>query len=48
MVLDEDGNGGDCHLLKDLRAAQCQLRKWQDVYRFNRAGAMFRPPDIAA
>ena len=39
-VMDEDGNGYDCHELKSLRAAKRQLRRWQDEYTFNYAEAI--------
>ncbi|MGD0653116.1 MAG: hypothetical protein ABSA16_02120 [Thermoguttaceae bacterium] len=29
MVLDEDGNGYDCHELTSLAEAQNQLKKWK-------------------
>ncbi len=34
VVLDEDGNGCDCHELRGLRKAKRQLRRWQDEYTF--------------
>ena len=38
-VMDEDGNGCDCHELRGLREAKRQLRRWQDEYAFNYAEA---------
>jgi len=35
MVLDEDGNGYDCHVLTSLAEAQSQLEKWKDEYSFD-------------
>ena len=35
MVLDEDGNGYDCHVLSSLAEAQNQLEKWKDEYSFD-------------
>jgi hypothetical protein len=40
VVLDEDGNGCDCRRLVGLRAAKRQLRRWQEEYAFDYAGAM--------
>lgn len=40
VVLDEDGNGCDCRRLMGFRAAKRQLRRWQDEYTFDYAGAM--------
>ena len=40
VVLDRDGNGCDCHELPSLRAAQHQLRRWQNEYTFHYAGAL--------
>ena len=34
-VLDEDGNGCDCHELRSLREAKRQLQKWQADYTFD-------------
>ena len=39
VVLDEDGNGCDCHELRSLRKAMRQLRRWQDEYTFDYAAA---------
>lgn len=39
-VLDEDGNGCDCHQLRSLRMAKRQLRRWQDRYTFDYAEAL--------
>jgi hypothetical protein len=30
MVLDDDGNGYDCHVLTSLAEVQNQLEKWKD------------------
>ena len=35
MVLDDDGNGNDCHVLTSLAKAQDQLKKWKDEYSFD-------------
>ena len=35
VVLDEDGNGYDCHVLTSLTEAQDQLEKWKDEYSFD-------------
>ena len=35
MVLDEDGNGYDCHVLTSLAEAQNQLEKWKDEFSFD-------------
>ncbi len=35
VVLDEDGNGHDCHVLSSLVEAQDQLKKWKDEYSFD-------------
>ena len=35
MVLDEDGNGYDCHVLTSPVEAQDQLKKWKDKYSFD-------------
>jgi hypothetical protein len=35
VVLDEDGNGYDCHELTSLAEAQDQLKKWKDEYSFD-------------
>ena len=35
MVLDEDGNGYDCHVLGSLAEAQDQMKKWKDEYSFD-------------
>ncbi len=35
VVLDEDGNGFDCHVLTSLAEAQSQLDKWKDEYSFD-------------
>jgi hypothetical protein len=40
VVLDEDGNGCDCHKLTSLRTAKRQLRRWQDEYTFDYADAL--------
>ena len=40
VVLDEDGNGCDCHTLRRLRDAKRQLRRWQDEYTFDYADAL--------
>jgi len=40
VVLDEDGNGGDCHELRGLCKAKRQLRRWQDEYTFDYAEAL--------
>ena len=40
VVLDEDGNGCDCHKLTSLRTAKRQLRCWQDEYTFDYADAL--------
>ncbi len=40
IVLDEDGNGCECHRLRGLRTAKRQLRRWQDEYTFNYAEAL--------
>ena len=40
VVLDDDGNGCDCHELRSLRAAKHQLRCWQDEYTFDYADAL--------
>jgi len=40
VVLDEDGNGCDCCRLVGLRAAKRQLRRRQEEYAFDYAGAM--------
>jgi len=37
VVLDQDGNGCDCHKLTGLRSAKRQLRRWQDEYTFDYA-----------
>ncbi len=39
VVLDQDGNGCDAHLLRSLQEAKRQLRLWQDEYTFDYAGA---------
>ncbi len=40
VVLDEDGNGCECCRLTGLRAAKRQLRRWQEEYVFDYAGAL--------
>jgi hypothetical protein len=40
VVLDEDGNGCDCHELRSLRKAKRQLRRWQKQYTFDYADAL--------
>ena len=40
VVLDEDGCGCECCRLTGLRTAKRQLRRWQDEYTFDYAGAM--------
>jgi hypothetical protein len=35
VVLDEDGNGHDCHVLASLAEAQDQLKKWKVEYSFD-------------
>jgi hypothetical protein len=40
IVLDQDGNGCDCHELRGLREAKRQLRRWQDEYTFDYAEAL--------
>lgn len=45
VVLDEDGNGCECYTLTGLRAAKRQLRRWQDEYAFDYAGAMSAASD---
>ncbi len=40
VVLDQDGNGCACHVLRSLRKAEQQLRRWQDEYVFNYADAL--------
>jgi hypothetical protein len=35
MVLEDDGNGYDCHVLTSLTEAQSQLEKWKDEYSFD-------------
>ena len=40
VVLDQDGNGCDCHELRGLRKAKRQLRRWQDEYTFDYAEAL--------
>jgi hypothetical protein len=35
VVLDEDGNGQDCHELRSQQAAKRQLRAWQKEYTFD-------------
>ncbi len=40
VVLDDDGNGCDCHKLTGLRTAQRQLRRWQDEYTFDYGDAL--------
>ena len=40
VVLDEDGNGCDFCRLVGLRTAKRQLRRWQEEYAFDYAGAM--------
>ena len=35
MVLDDDGNGYDCHVLGSPTEAQDQLEKWKDEYSFD-------------
>jgi hypothetical protein len=40
IVLDEDGNGRDCHILRTQLAAQRQLRKWLREYKFDLNEAM--------
>jgi len=40
VVLDEDGNGCDCHELTGLRRAKRQLRRWQEEYIFHYAEAI--------
>ena len=40
VVLDQDGNGCDCHQLTSLRIAKQCLREWQDKYTFDYAEAM--------
>ena len=37
IVLDQDGNGCECHQLRGLREAKRQLRRWQDKYTFDYA-----------
>jgi hypothetical protein len=37
MVLDEDGNGYDCHILRGYAAAKRKLRRWQTEYSFDYA-----------
>jgi hypothetical protein len=39
VVLDEDGNGQDCHELRNLQAAKRQLKAWQKQYTFDYAEA---------
>jgi len=39
-VMDEDGNGYDCHELRSLREAKRQLGRWQDEYTFDYADAL--------
>ena len=39
-VMDQDGNGYDCHQLRGLRAAKRQLLRWQDEYTFDYAAAL--------
>ena len=39
-VMDQDGNGCDCHALRSLREAKRQLRDWQDQYTFDYAEAL--------
>jgi hypothetical protein len=40
MVLDEDGNGYDCHVLRSQPAAERQLIRWQREYVFDLAEAL--------
>ncbi len=40
VVLDQDGNGCDCHKLTSLRIAQRQLRRWQNEYTFDYGDAL--------
>jgi len=40
VVLDQDGNGCECHQLRGLREAKRQLRRWQDEYTFFYANAL--------
>ena len=40
MVLDEDGNGHDCHVITTRLAAEQQLRQWQSEYTFDDAEAL--------
>ncbi len=40
VVLDEDGNGCDCHELRSLREANRQLRRWQKEYTFDYGAAL--------
>ena len=39
VLLDEEGNGCDSHPLRDLRAADGQLRRWYKEHKFNFAAA---------
>ena len=41
MVMDNDGNGYDCHVLGDVPApgAEEQIDRWADEYRFDVARA---------
>jgi len=39
-VMDEDGNGYDCHELRSLPDTRRQLRRWQDEYTFDHAAAV--------
>ncbi|MBU4271624.1 MAG: hypothetical protein KKE86_10745 [Planctomycetes bacterium] len=39
ILLDEEGNGCDSHELRDLRAADRQLRCWYKEHKFNFAAA---------
>jgi len=48
IVLDADGNGCDCHELDGLRQAKRQLRRWQDEYTFDYAGALRAVSDYFA
>ena len=39
LVLDEDGNGCDCHQLRSIPAANRQLVRWYKEHKFNFAAA---------
>lgn len=40
FVLDDEGHGHDCHILKTFEAAKEQLQRWQQTYSFDRDEAI--------